>query len=205
MWGMRARSDQASPLDCFRHLHPCATEALNPVLEARTPRLRPGGPPLLELEGVWKCFLAGTPACGARVQVLRGVSFVLHPRDIVGIMGPRGSGKSTLLRCVAGLLAADAGAVRWRQGGAAHAGVLLLDGLLGMGNAPMHREAAALVHELVRAGGGAVLAERTADGWVAPPTRVYQLRHGVLRRAGARLLLVRGGGGPSVDRLVGSL
>ena len=42
---------------------------------------------------------------------LRGVSAVLRPGEVTAICGPNGAGKSTLLACLAGLLAADAGAV----------------------------------------------------------------------------------------------
>ncbi len=42
---------------------------------------------------------------------LRGVSAVLRPGEVTAICGPNGAGKSTLLACLAGLLAADGGAV----------------------------------------------------------------------------------------------
>jgi ABC-type multidrug transport system ATPase subunit len=42
---------------------------------------------------------------------LRDVSFDVHPREIVGILGGPGSGKSTLLRCVAGLMTPTEGRV----------------------------------------------------------------------------------------------
>jgi iron complex transport system ATP-binding protein len=40
---------------------------------------------------------------GKRV-VLQGVSFVIKPREFMGIIGPNGSGKTTLLRTITGLL-----------------------------------------------------------------------------------------------------
>lgn len=47
----------------------------------------------------------------ARVHALRGVSFELHPGEIVGLLGPNGAGKSTTIRTIAGLVAPDAGSV----------------------------------------------------------------------------------------------
>jgi lipoprotein-releasing system ATP-binding protein len=52
-----------------------------------------------------------TPA-GARLEVLRGVSFTAQPGEMVAIMGASGAGKSTLLHLVGGLEAADDGLVR---------------------------------------------------------------------------------------------
>jgi energy-coupling factor transporter ATP-binding protein EcfA2 len=130
---------------------------------------------------VWKSFLAGASGCAARVQVLTGVSLALRPGEVLGILGERGAGKSTLMQCIAGLLAVDAGGIRWRGGGPDRAGVLLLDGLGEFGDPLMQREATTLVCELLRNGGGAVLAEGHPRTWVATPTRVYRLHHGVLR------------------------
>lgn len=45
------------------------------------------------------------------VPAVRGVSFVAHHGESIGIIGTNGSGKSTLLRAVAGLLPATAGSV----------------------------------------------------------------------------------------------
>jgi len=46
------------------------------------------------------------------VRALRGVSFALGRGDVLAVFGPNGAGKTTLLRLLAGLLKADAGAVR---------------------------------------------------------------------------------------------
>lgn len=45
--------------------------------------------------------------------VLREVHAEIEPGETVGLIGPNGSGKSSLLRCVAGLRAPSAGAVRY--------------------------------------------------------------------------------------------
>ncbi|MFF1413524.1 ABC transporter ATP-binding protein [Streptomyces sp. NPDC058289] len=50
--------------------------------------------------------VAGTP-------VVREVSADIATGETVGLLGPNGSGKSSLLRCLAGLRAPDAGAVRY--------------------------------------------------------------------------------------------
>lgn len=49
---------------------------------------------------------------GAREPVLRNVQLVVHPAEIVTILGGSGSGKSTLLRTLAGLQRPLAGQVR---------------------------------------------------------------------------------------------
>jgi ABC-type multidrug transport system ATPase subunit len=41
------------------------------------------------------------------------VGFGLRAGEILGLIGPNGAGKTTALECLAGLLAADAGAVHW--------------------------------------------------------------------------------------------
>ncbi len=44
-------------------------------------------------------------------RILRGVSFRVEPRTVLGIIGGSGSGKTTLLRCVNGLERIDGGTV----------------------------------------------------------------------------------------------
>jgi len=52
---------------------------------------------LVAVRGLTKVYDRGT------VQALRGVDFVVHPGEVVAIIGPSGSGKSTLLNLLGGL------------------------------------------------------------------------------------------------------
>ncbi|MFB9236926.1 ABC transporter ATP-binding protein [Plantactinospora siamensis] len=65
-----------------------------------------GAEPLLVGEDVHKSF--GTTAA------LAGASLRVDAGDMVAVMGPSGSGKSTLLHCLAGIVPADSGEVRYR-------------------------------------------------------------------------------------------
>jgi putative ABC transport system ATP-binding protein len=62
--------------------------------------------PLLTAAGLRKAFGA-TPA-------LTGADFSVAAGEIVAVMGPSGSGKSTLLHCLSGIVAPDAGSVRYQ-------------------------------------------------------------------------------------------
>jgi branched-chain amino acid transport system ATP-binding protein len=57
----------------------------------------------LEVEALAKSF--------GGIRAVRGVSFAVARRDIVGIIGPNGSGKSTLFNLISGRIAPDAGRV----------------------------------------------------------------------------------------------
>src|SRR5882757_8156265 len=61
---------------------------------------------LMTVRGIGKVF--------GDQQVLADVSFDVVPGEILGLIGPNGAGKTTLLECIAGLLPADAGEVRWQ-------------------------------------------------------------------------------------------
>jgi len=61
----------------------------------------------LEVRGL-RVSLGGT-------EILRGLDLDLPHGEIVTLLGPSGSGKTTLLRAIAGLIAPDAGTIRWRD------------------------------------------------------------------------------------------
>jgi len=61
---------------------------------------------LMSVQGISKAF--------GDQQVLADVSFDVVSGEVLGLIGPNGAGKTTLLECIAGLLPADAGEVRWR-------------------------------------------------------------------------------------------
>jgi polar amino acid transport system ATP-binding protein len=63
--------------------------------------------PMLRAEGVHKRF--------GRLEVLRGISLEVAPREVTCLLGPSGSGKSTLLRCINHLEKIDAGRL-WVDG-----------------------------------------------------------------------------------------
>src|SRR5580765_3179481 len=48
------------------------------------------------------------------VVALDGVTLDVPPGTLFGLLGPNGAGKSTVMKIVVGLLAADAGEVRWQ-------------------------------------------------------------------------------------------
>jgi len=62
-------------------------------------------PPLLEVTGLTKRF--------GRLLVVDGLTFEVAPGEALGVVGPNGAGKSTMLDLVSGVLAADAGTVRF--------------------------------------------------------------------------------------------
>ena len=47
------------------------------------------------------------------VQAVDGVSFALHPGEIVGLIGPNGAGKTTLVNLVTGVVSPSSGTVRF--------------------------------------------------------------------------------------------
>lgn len=64
---------------------------------------------MLQFENVRRRF--------GRLSVLEGVSGAVAPGEALLVTGPNGSGKSTLLRCLAGLLAPDAGRIEYGEDG----------------------------------------------------------------------------------------
>ena len=80
------------------------------LLEVLPPRVAgmslPAPQGLLTMENVY-----ATPP-GGKVAVIKGVSLVIQPGDIVGVIGPSASGKSSLARLMVGIWAAQVGKVR---------------------------------------------------------------------------------------------
>lgn len=62
------------------------------------------GKKVMELEAITKAFSGGKP-------LLSGFSYIVMPRDRLGIIGPNGSGKSTLLNMLAGRIQPDSGTI----------------------------------------------------------------------------------------------
>jgi branched-chain amino acid transport system ATP-binding protein len=60
--------------------------------------------PVLEVSDLHRSF--------GGITAVDGVSFTVHPGEILGIIGPNGSGKSTLFNCILGQLKPSAGEVR---------------------------------------------------------------------------------------------
>ena len=68
--------------------------------------LRSGrGAPVLRVEAIGKSFGYNT--------VIRGVTFDLYPKEILGIIGPSGGGKTTLLKCLDLLETLDSGTIEF--------------------------------------------------------------------------------------------
>jgi fructose transport system ATP-binding protein len=72
-----------------------------PVKEPTAAPARPSGQPVLEARGLVKTF--------GHVIGLADVDLVLHPGEVLGIIGDNGAGKSTLIKCLSGALQPDRG------------------------------------------------------------------------------------------------
>ncbi|MDD9267883.1 ABC-F family ATP-binding cassette domain-containing protein [Paenibacillus sp. GCM10023248] len=66
------------------------------------------GKKVMELEDVTKAFPGGK-------TLLSGFSYIVMPKDRLGIIGPNGSGKSTLLNMLAGRILPDSGTIETGQ------------------------------------------------------------------------------------------
>jgi putative ABC transport system ATP-binding protein len=64
---------------------------------------------MLELERVFKRYRTG----GEEVRAIEDISLRVEAGEMVAVQGPSGSGKTTLLLAIAGLVKADAGAIRF--------------------------------------------------------------------------------------------
>lgn len=59
--------------------------------------------PILEVKELTKSFGA--------VRAVRGVSFSVHPGEVLGLLGDNGAGKSTVIGCIAGSQQPDSGSI----------------------------------------------------------------------------------------------
>src|SRR5215218_8325740 len=64
----------------------------------------PPGLPVVSVEGLWKRY--------GRHPAVADVSFEVHDREVLGLLGPNGSGKTTILRILTGYLRPSAGSAR---------------------------------------------------------------------------------------------
>ncbi len=76
--------------------------------ETGTPPIRLADKPFLELENLSKSYGNGAHA----TRVLKDINLTIREGEFVAIVGFSGSGKTTLISLIAGLIQADAGAVR---------------------------------------------------------------------------------------------
>ncbi|WP_435126874.1 dipeptide ABC transporter ATP-binding protein [Actinacidiphila sp. bgisy144] len=100
------------PLDGAASATSVTSRAKPPLTVRRRepPAAAPGAAPLLEVDAVSKSFRGPD---GAAHQVVREVSLRLDAGEAVGVVGESGSGKTTVARIALGLLAPDAGQVRF--------------------------------------------------------------------------------------------
>ncbi len=77
----------------------------------------------LEIDGISKRY--------GETVALRDASFEVRAGELFGFVGSNGAGKTTAMRIVLGVLAADAGSVRW-GGGGADIGPLMRAGVPGL-------------------------------------------------------------------------
>jgi polar amino acid transport system ATP-binding protein len=71
------------------------------LVDAQAAAAAAHGQPMVQAEQVWKSF--------GKLDVLKGVDFVVQPQQTFVLLGPSGGGKSTLLRCINHLEKIDAG------------------------------------------------------------------------------------------------
>lgn len=87
-----------------------AYERLTKLLQDNPPR-RAGMELPVPVGGISvEAVIAAPP--GAKVAVIRGLTFAIKPGDVLGVIGPSGSGKSTLARLLVGVWPALQGTIR---------------------------------------------------------------------------------------------
>ena len=127
---------------------------------------------VLEVDGLVKRY--------GRTLALDGVSFAVEPGQVFGFVGRNGAGKTTTMRIILGVLAADAGTVRW-QGRPVDAEVRRRIGYMPeeRGLYPKMRVRDQLIYLARLHGASASKAESATDAWVE--------RLGLADRAGDRV------------------
>lgn len=83
-------------------MEPNVTTTANVFLDGEDPAAQIENP-MLKVEGIDVSY--------GQVQILHGVSMVVHPGEAVSIIGPNGAGKSTVLKSVCGMLKPTSGAI----------------------------------------------------------------------------------------------
>jgi oligopeptide/dipeptide ABC transporter ATP-binding protein len=118
--------------------------------------------PLLEVRDLGVDFDIG----GGQVHAVRGVSFTLHPRDRLGIVGESGCGKSTVVLAVMGLLPPNA----------AVSGQVLLDGvdILAGGDSGMRPHRWRDISMVFQGAMNAFNPVRTVGDQIAEPIRMHR-------------------------------
>ena len=94
-----ARRQRSQPTERDANGEITAVTAVAP----RSARTEPGPDPVLEVDGATKRF--------GPVTALDGVSFGVHPGEVVALLGDNGAGKTTLVRALTGVHALDEGSV----------------------------------------------------------------------------------------------
>jgi ABC-2 type transport system ATP-binding protein len=126
---------------------------------------------VLKVRGISKHF--------GKQAILRDVTFSVRENEVLGLIGPNGAGKTTLFECMAGLLPADAGDVKFDE----HEALFYLpDGIRPWAGQRVS-SVIGFFEELYGrpGGGGAALAETLQVGYVMK-SRMSSLSKGELKR-----------------------
>ena len=99
------------------------------------------------------------------VDILRGVSIALEPREIVTVVGPNGAGKSTLMKAIFGLIAPKAGRV-----------LLAGESIAGLRPSVIARRGVGYVPQRENVFPSLTVAENMEMGLAAAPTRPLKRR-----------------------------
>src|SRR5437763_11431131 len=108
------------------------------------------------------------------IHAVRGVSFVAHRGEAVGLIGPNGSGKSTLLRGIAGLMSPASGAIYTRgEPALLGVGAALLNDMTGERNIELGCLAMGMTPEEVREHHDGIVAFADIGEFISYPMNTY--------------------------------